>query len=346
MEMLWVPDVVIQWNSQLCVLTLQGLIQSRIIFENCSDFMLQNIIDRADQKVVRIAYIIAAHHRPDLIIRTVRRLYKSTHGFFIHFDAKSPDIHFQRLVDGLKDLENVKFLKRFKCRWGNVGSIRGVLGGIGELAKSDFIYDYAIQMSGLDYPIKSNFQIEERLALARGGSFMEASAWPIPNWENGRAIKRIENYFIHLPVPYWLRKIGWQPAWQHLSIPMKRKIPGGLHPHFGSAFWYLHRNCLQYIHEYVMRHPEFVAFFAHTYIPDECFFQTLVMNSPFAATVTTRSLTHCDWRPPWPGIMTLDDLPKLRKSDCLLARKFDPVIDGQVLDELDSINEPAFSFAR
>ena len=70
-------------------------------------------------------------------------------------------------------------------------------------------------------------------------------------------------------------------------------------------------------------------------IPDECFFQTLLMNSPLASTVTTRTLTHVDWRAPWPGILTMADLPRLRNSECLLARKFDPQIDRVILDELD-----------
>jgi len=276
----------------------------------------------------------------------VRRLHAPEHGFFIHFDANSRDADFQRLTAGLKQFENVRFLKRFKCRWGDVGNMRGVVDGISEMAKLDFINDYAIHVSGLDYPIKSNEQIQTRLTAAAGGSFMEATPWPIPNWLKGRAIKRIENYHIHLPVPYWLRRAGWQPGWQHLTIPMKRKIPGGLHPHFGSAFWYLHRQCLQFIHEYVARHPEYVDFFTNTLLSDESLFQTLVMNSPFAASVNPKTLTRVQWRPPWPAIMTMDDLPQLRESECLFARKFDPVVDGRILDELDAINEPAFSWAR
>jgi hypothetical protein len=127
---------------------------------------------------------------------------------------------------------------------------------------------------------------------------------------------------------------------------MKRKIPGGLHPHFGSSFWYLHRNCLRHAHEYVSRHPEYVEFFAHAMLPDENLFQTLVKNSPFAKTVIGTTLTYVNWRPPWPGILNVDDLPALRQSECLFARKFDPAVDARVLDELDSINEPAFSLAR
>jgi hypothetical protein len=235
--------------------------------------MLPKQVGLNDLKAVRIAYIIVAHHRPDSIVRMVRRLYAPAHVFLIHYDANSRDADLQRIAVGLKEFENVKFLKRFKCRWGDVGNMRGVLDGIGELAKLDFIHDYAIQVSGLDYPIKSNAQIQERLTSAAGRSFMEAAPWPIPNWLNGRAIKRIENYHIHLPFPHWFRRAGWQPAWQHLTIPMKRKIPGDLNPYFGSAFWYLHRNCLQYIHEYTMRHPEYVDFFTHTLLSDESLYQ-------------------------------------------------------------------------
>lgn len=290
---------------------------------------------------VRIAYIILAHHRPESVVRLIRRLYAHDHGFFVHYNARSSDPEFQRLTNGLRDLKNVKFLERQKCLWGDSGIVRAAISGIYELARMDFVYDYAILLTGQDYPIKSDAEIRERLASAMGGSFMEATAWPIPNWEKGRAIKRIENLHLHLPVPPWMRSLGWQPMWQHLTIPMKRKIPGGLHPHFGSAFWYLHRSCLKYIHEYVLHHPEYVRFFQYGMLPDECLIQTLLMNSNLAPSIVSRSLTFIDWRPPWPGILTMADFPRLQQSDCLLARKFDSATDDKILDQLDLINATA-----
>jgi hypothetical protein len=116
---------------------------------------------------------------------------------------------------------------------------------------------------------------------------------------------------------------------------MKRKIPGGLHPYFGSAFWYLHRGCQKVLHEYLVQHPELVSFYAHALLPEESIVQTVLMNSALASTVVPRTLTYVDWRPPWPGILTVADLPKLKQSDCLLARKFSPATDAQVLDQLD-----------
>jgi len=240
----------------------------------------------------------------------------------------------------------VRLLARHKCSWDDAGMVTAAIKGINEMARLDFIYDYAILLTGQDYPIKSDAQFRERLAAAAGGSFMEWAAWPIPNWEKGRAIRRIENFHWHLPFPRWARSVGWPVHRQNLAIPMKRKIPGGLHPHFGSAFWYLHRSCLKYIHDYVSRHREYVRFFHYVMIPDECFFQTLLMNSPLATSITPRNLTYIDWRPPWPGILKIADLPKLQQSDCLFARKFDSATDGKILDELDLLNQTPVSSGR
>ena len=284
---------------------------------------------------IRIAYVILAHHRPESAVRLVRRLHQPDHDFFIHYNLRSSEKEYQLLAGELQNLPNVRMLARHKCTWGDDGMILGALKGIQEIARQGFVHDYAILLTGQDYPVKSDARFRERLAAAAGGSFMEYAAWPITNWENGRAIKRIKDWHWHLPFPNWARPLGWPPSKQHLTLPWNRKIPGGLHPHFGSAFWYLHRSCLQYIQDYVTRHPEYVRFFRHALIPDECFFQTLLLNSPLAATVSKRTLTYVNWRPPWPGILTMDDLPQLRESDALLARKFDPVTSSQVLDHLD-----------
>jgi Core-2/I-Branching enzyme len=296
-------------------------------------------LEPASSGNIRIAYIILAHHRPESLVRLIRRLYAPDHGFFIHYNLRSPEAEFQHLAKELGSLQNIKLLVRQKCLWGDSGIVRATLNGIQELAQGGFIYDYAVLLTGQDYPIKSDAKIRNRLASAAGGSFMEATAWPIPNWEKGRAIKRIENFHWHLPFPRWTRSLGWPPARQHLAIPMKRKIPGGLHPYFGSSFWYLHRSCLKFIHDYAGQHPEFLEFFHHALIPDESFFQTLLMNSPLAPSVTTRTLTFIEWRPPWPGILTIEDLPKLQQSDCLLARKFDHAVDEEILKQLDVLNK-------
>ena len=292
-------------------------------------------------EAIRVAYIISAYRNPGMLIRLARRLHSPQDQIFIHYDLRSSETDFLQLVQAFKGLPNVMLLPRHPCRWGDFGHVLASLKGIEEIARQGFAFDYAILLTGQDYPIKSNRMIRQRLASFAGRSFMESTAWPIPHWEGGRGIRRIQNYHLHLPFPRWPLKLGWPPSRQHIAIPWRRTIPGGLHPHFGSSYWYLQRRCLQYIHEYVRRHPEYVLFFHKVLIPDECFFQTLLMNSDLADTIERRTLTYVNWRPPWPGILTIQDLPQLQESDCLFARKFETSLDAEVLDRLDAPVETA-----
>jgi len=65
------------------------------------------------------------------------------------------------------------------------------------------------------------------------------------------------------------------------------------------------------------------------------------MSSPLAETVDNEELHYLDWsaRNAHPATLTAADLPKLRASERLFARKFDAAVDSEILDLLD--REPA-----
>src|ERR1017187_7542476 len=67
--------------------------------------------DSAPTRQIRIAYIILAHHRPEALIRLVRRLYAPDHGFLIHYDLRSSETDYQRIATELGSLPNVTLLK-------------------------------------------------------------------------------------------------------------------------------------------------------------------------------------------------------------------------------------------
>jgi hypothetical protein len=75
-------------------------------------------------------------------------------------------------------------------------------------------------------------------------------------------------------------------------------------------------------------------------IPDELFFQTIVLHSPFADTVVNDNLRYIDWsRRPAPAILHAQDFPSLIGSGKLFARKFDANVDARILDMLDEHSE-------
>ena len=115
-------------------------------------------------------------------------------------------------------------------------------------------------------------------------------------------------------------------------------MPAGLKPYGGSQWWTLSREAINYIVQFIDRSPAFISFSKQSFIPDEFFIQTIISNSAFAKRVTGDDLRLIIWNrpsPPYPAILTVDDLPMIMASTKHFARKFDTQIDRVVLDALD-----------
>jgi len=71
----------------------------------------------------------------------------------------------------------------------------------------------------------------------------------------------------------------------------------------------------------------------HTKIPDEFFFQTMIMQSRFASTLNPdpRRYLQFELRASGPKTLTLRDLDEALGSPAFFARKFDETIDADVL---------------
>jgi hypothetical protein len=80
------------------------------------------------------------------------------------------------MVSGIDHLSNVTFLKRHKCYWGDFGHVRATLEGIAYLFNNEIEFDYLILLTGQDYPIKPNREIETLLRRSNGKQFMKGSS--------------------------------------------------------------------------------------------------------------------------------------------------------------------------
>jgi hypothetical protein len=92
----------------------------------------------------------------------------------------------------------------------------------------------------------------------------------------------------------------------------------------------------EYVSRFVRDNPRVTRFFEHVFVPDEIFFQTIVMNSEFRDDVVNDTLHFVDWHAePGPAILRTADVPRMESSGKLFARKFDLEVDSHVLDVLD-----------
>lgn len=272
---------------------------------------------------MKIAYVVSAYQNPDHLSRLVHRLHTGPEtAFLVHVDRKTDEATFRAMREGVADLADVGFLPRHSCHWGGFGHVRASLKGIQELLRSGTDPDYLILLSGGDYPIKPNALIRDFLAQGEGRSFLLQFPLPTPNWTNG-GLDRIRDWHLRY------RKL-------HIRLPLRRQLPRTMRPWGGSAYWIVSRTALRVIADFVEANPWYVRFFHHVDIPDELFFQTILLNSPEAERCVDHLLHYTEWsRTPAPAILTRDDYALLVDSPCLFARKFDPTVDAEVLDMID-----------
>jgi hypothetical protein len=298
------------------------------------------------QPEARVAYIISAYQRPEMLVRLIERLDAPGTTAFVHVDAKSPDSTYRAMTHPLAVRERVHFLPRHVCHWGDFGHVRASLAGLEALVRGDFDYDYVVLLTGQDYPLASNARIAEVLGRAEGAVFLDAEPFPHEGWTDGGwprfrhrhfRLAGVPFAFPGAPFPVRALNAGW---WQMARwLRLDRTLPQGLEPWGGSSYWMLPADCARYVVEFARRRPEVVRFFETVYVPDEMFFQTILMNSPHRDRVTSADLRYIDWDEGGdsPLVLTRADLPKLLATSALFARKFDATVDAGVLDELDRL---------
>jgi hypothetical protein len=134
---------------------------------------------------VNLAYIVSAYKLPDQLVRLVSTLDTGDSHFLVHVDKKTDDEVFRRMTAPLRDHSNVHFLERHRCFYGGFGHVKATLKGIDEIVRQRLPFDYVILLTGQDYPIKSNRQIEEFFSRHEGRSFMEYFSMPSDGWVGG-----------------------------------------------------------------------------------------------------------------------------------------------------------------
>ncbi|PAD95865.1 beta-1,6-N-acetylglucosaminyltransferase, partial [Terribacillus saccharophilus] len=136
-----------------------------------------------------------------------------------------------------------------------------------------------------------------------------------------------------------------------VNSKIKRKFPllyQGYDYFAGSQWWCFNTVFTDYLLEFLDKNKQFVRFYKNTFIPDEMFFQTIIMNSPFANTVEP-GLTFTDWnlgKPPYPSLIDnihfpiikreIDYVSEYGQKQYLYARKFNDHSKG-IIEKIDQI---------
>ncbi len=196
-------------------------------------------------------------------------------------------------------------------------------------------YTHYFLISGQDFPLKPIEEIVEFLKVHEDDNFIECSK--IKTFE-----KRNDISFSRMVVG----RNTWQKVlknilvygtggWSHTFSIMKRSAPNNFHYFFGSSWWCLNNKTVMWIEAYIQQHPEFQSFFERSLCADECFFQTLVMNSLYVDSVKPYlHFVKFEHEESSPVLLTIDNYSELQKSGKMIARKFDLKVDAAIVKKL------------
>jgi len=275
---------------------------------------------------VHLTYLILAHHKPDQVAGLIDSLDDDNTSFCVHFDAKSAIKGLLR--NKFASRKNVKVLQSdIDVNWGGYNMVAATL----KLMKAGISQKrgYLILLSGQDLAIKSNDHIRHFYEHSYGNQYMDYSPLPSSSWALHGGLDRI-NYY------WFVDQVGKEASFMlyegQIRSGFKRPFFSGLVPYGGSQWWSLTMDCAEYILNFVRANRSFDDFMRYCLIPDELYFQNILLNSPLQSSVINDNLRYIDWQsgPESPRILRSEDFPKMMTSDCLFARKFDTAIDSTI----------------
>ena len=273
-----------------------------------------------------------AYKDPSQIERLVKKMSHPGFDFYVHIDSKFDQGPFEYLQQ-IPQVYMIK--KRGKVRWAGFSFTQALLNAIEEVLMSGRQYDFINSMSGQDYPVKSPSYFYKFFEERMKKNFLAIEEFGSDWWTE--AEQRIVEY--HMTDFDFKGRYRFQFLINRI-LP-RRKFPYGF-TLFGSnraTWWTISTDCAAYVVTFIKEHPAIRKFAKYTWAPDEYLIPTIIMNSSFKDSVIRDNYRYLDWSKggPNPKILTVEDFDALKKTDKLLARKFDITIDTGILDKLDEI---------
>ena len=207
--------------------------------------------------------------------------------------------------------------KRSNSIWATFGVVEATLSALEFISKTFPKQERVTLLSGEDYPIRPVLHVYKFLQSNLRKIFMEYFKVPYDKW--------------------------WQRG--EIRFPHFQRINETLKVYGGSQWWSFPMDVVKYIVKFNKKNPVFVDYFKTVTVPDESFFQTLLLNvneNFLIENIQNTTLFYIKWTSPYQYLRTLtfQDRKRISKSKYLFARKFVLDPDSSILDFFDKWGLP------
>nr|XP_033770601.1 xylosyltransferase 1 isoform X2 [Geotrypetes seraphini] len=299
----------------------------------------EDSVEYVPTKPVRIAFVLVIHGRASRQLqRMIKAIYHKDHFYYLHCDKRSNYLHRQVLQIASR-YPNVRVTPwRMSTIWGGASLLSMYLQNMKDLLEmKDWPWDFFINLSAADYPVRTNDHLVAFLSRYRNMNFLKSHGR-----DNARFIRKqgLDRLFLECDTHMW--RLG------------DRKIPEGIIVDGGSDWFLLNRKFVEYV---TFSSDDLVAkmkrFYAHTLLPAESFFHTVLENSPLCDTMVDNNLRITNWNRKlgckcqykhivdWCGCSPNDfkpaDFHRFQQTarPTFFARKFEAVVNQEIIGQLD-----------
>lgn len=249
---------------------------------------------------------------------------------YVHIDKKS-DIDIDRIIE--YKFPNLYIIRKYDIVWGGFNHLAAIIHLLNK-ALEDKRVTYIHVISGQDVIVKP-FENFDNMFSNSKKIYMTCSE---VGKSNPKIQKRLERYVLSANMDSRKKSVKIFNMitffFQYIFVG-KRKGIGEFRDIYKGMIWVsMPVEATKYVIQYVNNNINFLREFKHIVIPEEFFFQTILMNSPFKQHVVADNLRYTDWsyrNGSVPAILDETDYRKIKESDSFFARKIDMNISKKLL---------------
>ncbi|KRX39213.1 Xylosyltransferase oxt [Trichinella murrelli] len=300
---------------------------------------------KVNTKPAKIAFLLQLNGRAvRQVVRLLRLIYRPEHIYLVHVDSRQNHMY-REMISLQKSISATNFhvlTRRFPTIWGGASLLKMFLSSADELLQLSSDWEYLVNLSESDMPLRPVDELASLLGNCNGTSFLRSHGDTTVAFVRRQGLGKL---FVECD--------------NHMWRLAERQLPKGVRVDGGSDWLILHRSLVAYAaHEH---DDQLVSglrqFFQNALLPLETFFHTLAQNSPFCDRIVNSNLKLTNWHRKrgcncqhlhvvdWcgcsPNVFRMADWDRLRKVTKggsglqFFARKFDPLIDLRIIVQLE-----------
>lgn len=283
------------------------------------------------------AAVITAYKNFDQLFELVNMLLNGNFKIFIHIDKKQY-VETDPFLLKLKEMKNVQLYSEYVIEWGSINHLYAILKLL-TVATTDSDIHFIHIISSQDYPVKPLAYYEDLFSSTNKCIYMTTTPLELFNEE---VKNRFEQYYFFNKCDSRNQSIQHkEKCIQRIQkkLGIKRTKFGKFKSLYKGMVWIsAPSEVFRYTLESKKEKNSLLKFLKYCKIPEEFFFQTMIMNSNYRTLVVKDNLRYTVWQEKHgsiPAILDIEDWDNINKTNAIFARKLDSEISLELKLKID-----------